>query len=173
MNLIKVIVFSGLCWCSLGLNAQLLPNNTQLSTQSVERWMQSSRAMAEVIQALDGMTSSAEALAVFDALSASEQDAKISVYLQQRNLLETAQAVTQQYGWKSVGEYMRLGSKLGNAIAAYFLLDDLDNLTEDQAKALREKADPAVLAVSKADVAFVKANEKPLQQYIKAYAAGR
>ena len=68
---------------------------------------------------------------------------------------------------------MRLSSKLGNAIAAYFLFGDLDKLTEEQAKQLKEKADPAILAVPRSDIEFIKRNEKSLQQYIKAYGAGR
>jgi hypothetical protein len=72
-----------------------------------------------------------------------------------------------------VGEYMRLSTKLGNAIAAYFLAGDLAQMPEEHAKALREKTDPAVMAVPEKDIAFIKANEKPLRQYIQAYAAGR
>ena len=84
-----------------------------------------------------------------------------------------ANHIIQKHGWKSVGEYMRLSTRLGNAIAAYFLLGDLGEVTEEQARQLKEKADPAVLAVPRSDIEFIKRNEKTLQQYIQAYGAGR
>lgn len=158
---------------AVAANAQLLPNNNSLNAQSVERWMQSNRAMAPVMQLLDEMNTTAEALAAFDALTPLEQDQKINTFLTQKNTLDIANKLANSYGWKSVGEYMRLSTRLGNAIAAYFLASDLAKLPEDQAKILREKSDPAILAVSEKDIAFIRANEQPLQQYIQAYAAGR
>lgn len=159
--------------CTAVANAQLLPNNNSLNAQSVERWMQSNRAMAPVMQLLDGMSTTAADMAAFDALAPLEQDQKINAFLTQKNTLDTANKLANSYGWKSVGEYMRLSTRLGNAIAAYFLAGDLAKLPEEQAKMLREKTDPAILAVPQQDIAFIRANEKPLQQYIKAYAAGR
>jgi hypothetical protein len=154
-------------------NAQLLPDNKTLNAQSVERWMQSNRAMAPIMQLLDEMNATAEALQAFDALSPVEQDQQISHFLTEKNTLAAANRIATSYGWKSVGDYMRLSTKLGNAIAAYFLTSDLAQLPEEHANALREKTDPTILAVPEKDIAFVKANEKPLQQYIQAYAAGR
>ena len=153
--------------------AQLLPNNTTLNTQSVERWMQSNRAMAPIMQIVDEMNLTAEALREFDALTPTEQDKKIDAFLAGKKMLDAANRIAVGQGWKSVGEYMRLSTKLGNAIAAYFLVQDLQQLPAEHARALREKADPAILAVPETDIAFIKANEKTLQQYIQAYAAGR
>jgi len=162
-----VITLSGL------VQAQLLPNNKTLNAQSVQRWMQTNRDIAPIVQATDEMTPTNEAIKAFDALPPAEQDAKINAFLQEKNLLESANAIAARHGWKSVGEYMRLSTTLGNAIAAYFLLGDLGRVSDEQKKALREKADPAVLAVPEIDIAFIKSNEKTLQQYIQAYAAGR
>lgn len=135
--------------------------------------MQSNRAMAPIMQLLDGMNTTAEALKAFDELSPAQQDQRVNDYLMKKEMLEAANGIAVAHGWKSVGEYMRLSTKLGNAIAAYFLMSDLAQLPAEAATALREKADPAILAVPKTDIAFIKANEKPLQQYIQAYAAGR
>ena len=154
-------------------NAQLLPNNNSLNAQSVERWMQSNRAMAPVMQLLDGLNPTAEALATFDQLPVAEQDQQINNFLSQKHMLDAANRIANSYGWKSVGEYMRLSTRLGNAIAAYFLTSDLAKLPEDQAQRLRETSDPAILAVPDTDIAFIRVNEQPLQQYIQAYAAGR
>lgn len=158
---------------SVSAHAQLLPDNKNLNAQSVQRWMQTNRDIEPFVQVVDSMNASEADLKAFDALSPAEQDKKIDALLKSKNLFETAHQVTQQHGWKSVGEYMRLSSKLGNAIAAYFLFGDLGKVTEEQAQQLKEKADPAVLAVPRSDIDFVKRNEKVLQKYIQAYGAGR
>lgn len=158
---------------SASVQAQLLPNNKTLNAQSVQRWMQTNRDIAPIVQVVDEMNPTDDAIKAFEALPALEQDEKINAFLKEKNLADTANVIIARHGWKSVGEYMRLSTKLGNAIAAYFLLGDLGRVNEEQKKALREKADPAVLAVPESDIAFVKSNEKTLQQYIQAYAAGR
>lgn len=155
------------------VNAQLLPDNKNLNAQSVQRWMQTNRDIEAFVQAVDSMNATDADLKAFEALSPVEQDNKINSLLESKKLLDNANLVTQQHGWKSVGEYMRLSTKLGNAIAAYFLFGDLGKVTEEQAQQLKEKADPAVLAVPRSDIDFIKRNEKVLQKYIQAYGAGR
>lgn len=162
-----------LCIYCVSANAQLLPDNKNLNAQSVSRWMQTNRDIAPIVQVVDSMNATDAALKAFEALPPAEQDQKINILLKASNLLESANQITQKYGWKSVGEYMRLSTKLGNAIAAYFLFGDLGKVTEEQAQQLKEKADPAVLAVPKSDIEFIKKNEKALQKYIQAYGAGR
>lgn len=172
LNVVVRVALVMLC-CISGAQAQFLANNTTLNSQSLQRWMESSRDMTAIIEAVDNMHPSAESLAVFDALSSSEQDQQINAYLEQNNLLERATLISNQHGWKSVGEYRRLGTRLGNAIAAYFFAKNIEGFSAEQVKALRDEADPVLLAVPPADVAFVKANEKILQHYIQAYSAGR
>jgi hypothetical protein len=162
-----------LCIYSTSASAQLLPDNKNLNTQSVTRWMQTNRDIAPIVQLVDSMNTSDAALKSFESLPPAEQDQKINSLLKSNNLLDSANQITQKHGWKSVGEYMRLSTKLGNAIAAYFLFGDLGRVTEEQEKQLKEKADPAVLAVPKSDIDFIKKNEKTLQKYIQAYGAGR
>jgi len=159
--------------CCASVSAQLLPDNKNLNAQSVARWMQTNRDIAPIVQVVSSMNTSDAELKAFEALPAAEQDQRIDALLKTNNLLESANQVVQKHGWKSVGEYMRLSTKLGNAIAAYFLFADLGKVTQEQEQQLKEKADPAVLAVSKSDIEFIKKNEKALQQYIQAYGAGR
>src|SRR5690606_6178354 len=140
--------------------------------QSVQRWMQTNRDIAPIMQVVDSLNTTEVELKAFEALSPQEQDQKITALLKANNLQEAADQILSKHGWKSVGEYMRLSSKLGNAIAAYFLLGDLGKLNEEQAQQLKEKADPAILAVPQSDIDFIKRNEKPLQQYIQAYGGG-
>jgi len=153
--------------------AQLLPDNTTLNVQSVQRWMDSNRDFAGVVQALDAMHKSDEELKKFDAMPASEQDQKITDFLQKNNLLQSANSISVRHGWKSAGEYMRLSTKLGNAIAAYFFTQEIANLNEVQKKSLRAKTDAAVLNAPQEDIAFVKSHETLLKTYIQAYSKGR
>jgi len=162
-----------LCFFCVSANAQLLPDNKNLNAQSVARWMETNRDIAPIVQVVDAMHATDAALKTFEALPPAEQDQRINTLLKANNLLEAANQVTQKHGWKSVGEYMRLSTKLGNAIAAYFLFGDLGKVTAEQEQQLKEKADPAVLSVPKSDIDFIKKNEKALQKYIQAYGAGR
>jgi len=159
--------------CCAFAQAQFLPDNKTLNVQAVQRWMDSNRDLSPIVQLVDEMYPSDAEVKIFDSLPLAEQDQKINHFLQQKNMFEKAEAIRARHGWQSVGEYMRLSTRLGNAIAAYFLLGSMENVTPEQKKALRGKADPAVLAVSSRDIAFVKANEKLLQEYIKAYSQGR
>lgn len=168
-----VVLLFSLLGFSLAAQAQLLPSNSQLNAQSVQRWMETNRDIAPIMQALDAMNSTESDIKAFEALPAPEQDKKINAFLAAKNLQTTADQVVQKHGWKSVGEYMRLSTRLGNAIAAYFLFGDMGKLTDEQAQQLKQKADPAVLAVPRSDIEFIKRNEKALQQYIQAYGAGR
>lgn len=158
---------------SSGVQAQLLPDNTQLNVQSVNRWMQSNRDLSPFVAAIDARFLTPAAFTDFDAMTSVEQDAYIEQVLQEDGLIGAAQTAVKRHGWKSLGEYMRLSSRLGNAIAAYFLWGDLDKVSEAQREQLKEKADPAVLAVPQADIEFIRRNEKALQTYIQAYSAGK
>jgi hypothetical protein len=173
MSLFKKILILPLVLLSSLSFAQLLPNNSNLSVQSVQRWMDSNRAFTSVIQALDEMHKTEDDLKRFDALPAAEQDQKITAFLLQKQLLEPSKAIATRHGWKSVGEYMRFSTKLGNAIAAYFFTEETARLSAEYKQALRAKTDPAVLAAPQEDIAFVKNNEKLLKEYMQAYAKGR
>lgn len=172
MKLLKIVFLLVVFFCGTA-HAQLLLNNTTLNVQSVQRWMESNRDLSTVVQSLDGMYASDEDIKAFDRLPVAEQDKQISDFLQQKNMLDAANGIAARHGWKSVGEYMRLSTKLGNAIAAYFLVDSMKNLNTEQKKAMREKADPAVLDVPASDINFVKANENLLKQYMLAYSQGK
>jgi len=154
-------------------HAQFLPDNSSLNLQSVQRWMNSNRDLAGVVQALDAMHKTDDDVKKFDALPAVEQDQKIAVFLQENTLQESATAVAARHGWKSVGEYMRFSTRLGNAIAAYFFEQETMNLSDAQRQSIRAKTDPTVLQTPAADIAFVKNHEALLKNYIQAYAAGR
>lgn len=164
-----ICVFFILCALNFPVQAQFLPDNKNLNTQSIERWMKSAEAMAPAIEVIDSMFTTDETLRQFDELSAVEQDKKIHDFLLKQNQWDQAMEIARQYGWKSPGEFRRLGTRLGNAIAAYFVKKDQQGLNPEQLKQLRDKTDPVVLAVPESDIEFVQRNEKQLQQFIQAY----
>lgn len=155
---------------SVSVNAQFLPDNKSLNVQSVERWMKSAQALSPVVESIDSMFTTDEALKAFDDLPALEQDQKIQQFLAGRQEWDQALALARQYGWQSPGEFRRLGTRLGNAIAAYFVKKDKQGLNQEQIKQLDEKTDPVILAVPASDIEFVERNEKQLQRYIQGYA---
>ena len=173
MNLMKLAQILFMLFLVCDAKAQFLPDNINLNEQSVKRWMTSNRDFANVVQVLEPMYKSEDDLKRFEGLPAVEQDAKIASFLQKNNLNGVVQPIVLKHGWKSVGEYLRLSTKLGNAIAAYFFSQQVERLTPDQQKALRAKTDAAVLNAPKADVDFVKSHENLLKAYIQAYAQGR
>ena len=164
-----IYVFLFLCAISFSTQAQFLPDNKNLNTQSVERWMKSAEAMGPVVESIDSMFTTDEAFKQFDELSIVEQDKQIQEFLTKQNQWDQAMQLANQYGWKSPGEFRRLGSRLGNAIAAYFVRKNQQGLNPEQIKQLHEKTDPTVLAVPEGDIQFVQRNEKQLQQFIQAY----
>lgn len=168
-----LLLFLSVFFSSANSFAQFLPDNTSLNVQSVQRWMDSNRDFVNIVKVLEPMHKTEDDLKKFDALSADEQDHRISAFLQKNNLLNITTEVVKRRGWKSVGEYMRLSTKLGNAIAAYFFTIELEKLTEDQKKSLRAKTDSAVLNAPKEDIAFVRSHETLLKAYIQAYSKGR
>jgi len=154
---------------SFGVQAQFLPDNKTLNAQSLDRWMKSAAEMALVIELIDSMHVTDEALQQFDELTAEEQDQKIQQFLLQKQQLDLANNTAKKYGWKSPGEFRRFSTKLGNAIAAFFSKKDQEGLTADQIKQLQEKMDPVILAVPESDIQFVQQHEKQLQKYIQGY----
>lgn len=154
---------------SVSANAQFLPDNKTLNSQSLGRWMQSAAAMSPVVDLIDSMHTTDEQIKQFDALPAEEQDQKIQQFLSQKQQADIANKMAKKYGWKSPGEFRRWSTKLGNAIAAYFSMKDMQGLTADQIKQLQAKMDAAILAVPETDIRFVQQHEKQLQSYIQSY----
>ncbi len=152
------IIFLFLICFSINTQAQFLPDNKTLNTQSLERWMKSDREMAAIVELIDSMHTSDEDLKQFDELTVVEQDQKIQIFLTQKKQWTTAEQIAKKHGWKSPGEFRRFSTKLGNAIAAYFSKKDQEGLTPDQIKQIQGKMDPVILAVPDADIEFVQKN---------------
>lgn len=143
---------------------------TPLTPAVLERWMITTTDMKPYAELLEAMhTTEAEAKA-FEALSAVEQDQQVKDFLTAHKVYDKATAVVKAQDW-SVGDYMRISTQIGNAIAAYLHEDIVASLPADQAQAMRENADPAIAAVSKADLAFIRRNIASIQQFFQIYSA--
>lgn len=151
--------------------AQFLPNNHDLSEESLSRWMSSNHSMGLLMEAIDATLPTDDLYLAFESLPAQEQDFLINEILNDRELSEQAARVTRQHGWKSIGEFRRYGNRLGNAIAAYFVWQDMQELNDAQVELLKQTIDPVVLAVSQEDINFVAQHEKILSRYIQSYAS--
>lgn len=156
----------------LAASAQAQPLRvTPLTPAVLERWMVTTTDMKPYAELLEAMhTTEAEAKA-FEALSAVEQDQQVKDFLTAHKVYDKATAVVKAQGWQSVGDYMRISTQIGNAIAAYLHEDIVASLPADQAQAMRENADPAIAAVSKADLAFIRRNIASIQQFFQIYSA--
>lgn len=158
----------------LAASAQAQPLRvTPLTPAVLERWMVTTTDMKPYAELLEAMhTTEAEAKAkAFEALSAFEQDQQVKDFLTAHKVYDKATAVVKAQGWQSVGDYMRISTQIGNAIAAYLHEDIVASLPADQAQAMRENADPAIAAVSKADLAFIRRNIASIQQFFQIYSA--
>ncbi len=165
----RYLIFLYLFCFSGATEAQFLPDNKTLNSQSLERWMKSNVEMAPIIELIDSVHVTDQDLKQFDELSAEDQDKKIQQFLMKKQQWDLADQTARRYGWKSPGEFRRWSTKLGNAIAAYFSKKDQQGLTADQIKQLQEKMDPVILAVPETDIQFVQQHEKQLQRYIQGY----
>lgn len=152
-------------------SAQFLPNNRDLSEESLGRWMNSNHAMSLLMDAIDTSLSTDELYMAFEALPDAEQDRVIADILEEHELTEQALRVMRHYGWKSIGEFRRYGTRLGNAIAAYFVWQDMQGLNDEQIALMQQTVDPVILAVTKEDIEFVAQHEKMLSRYIQSYAS--
>lgn len=142
-----------------------------LNDDLLTRWMQTTLAIKPHSELLDSMQQTeAEALA-FEALPAHEQDKQVEKFLIQHNVDDQLNRLVKSQGWRSVGDYMRASAQVGNAMAAYFQEDILAKLPAQEAKAMRERVDPAIAKVSDADLAFVRKNISVIQKFMQDYSA--
>lgn len=140
-----------------------------LTTDTLNRWMITTKAIKPFSELLDSMhKTQVEALA-FEALSTYEQDKRVREYLTQHQHGDKLTVIIKAQGWKSVGDYMRTSTQIGNTIAAYFQEDIIANLPPEQAQAMREKADPAIAAIAKKDLEFIRNNIVTIQKFMQDY----
>lgn len=166
--MLRVFLLCSLFVFSVGVSAQSLLIKP-LDSDTLNRWMQTTQSIKPYATLLDAMhATEAEALA-FEALSAPQQDKQVNAFLKQKQLDITLNALVTAQGWKSVGDYMRISSKIGNAIAAYFQEGMLARLPPEQAIILRENTDPAIKAVPDADLAFVRDNIASIETFMRSY----
>lgn len=158
-------------------HAQFLPANKTKPlplTQSVlARWFETNTTIRDYQHAIDEMLPTDAEATAFDKLSIVEQDNIVNNYLQRKGLFEPLNTNIKKLGWTGVADYMRVSSQIGNAIAADLQATRIAQLTPEQARAVLDKTDPAVKAVSNEDLAFVRANMAAIRQHIQGYSASK
>lgn len=159
---------------SVYAQAQFLPANTvaakPLTKEVLMRWINTNKAIHEYQTLIDEMLPTDAEAAAFDKLSSIEQDRIVNNYLQRKGMFEPLNGNMVKMGWTGVADYMRFSTQIGNAIAADLQAERIAAMTPEQAKAIMDKTDPAVKAVPKADLEFIRANKKLISQHIQSYA---
>lgn len=141
-----------------------------LNDEILNRWMITTNEIKPFSELLDSMHKTETEALAFEALTTLEQDKKVQEFLVQHQVEKKMTALVKSRGWKSVGDYMRTSAQIGNAIAAHFQEDIIANLPPEQAQALREKMDPAIVGVSSQDLQFVQKNIVTIQKFMQDYA---
>lgn len=140
-----------------------------LSVTLLDRWINTNIQIKSYANVISDMLPTANEAKAFEQLTAPEQDRLVNQYLQKKGLFEPLNTNIKKLGWTGVADYMRTSTQIGNAIAAYFFFSKIKNLTPDQQKALKDREDPVVLAVSSADIEFIRQNEARIQAHIQQY----
>lgn len=153
--------------------AQFLPvNKTQakpLTQEVLSRWIETNQQIRNYQGLIEQMLPTDAEAQAFEKLSYPEQDQIVNQYLQRKGMFEPLNSNVKKLGWTGVADYMRASTQIGNAIAADLQSEMVAKLTPEQAKAVMEKADPAVKNVPKTDLDFVRANKNRLQKHIQGY----
>jgi hypothetical protein len=166
------------CLCVFSLlsamaQAQFLAaNKTQskpLTQEILSRWIETNQQIRNYQTLIEQMLPTDAEAKAFEQLSYPEQDAIVNKYLQRKGMFEPLNSNMKKLGWTGVADYMRTSTQIGNAIAADLQSEMVARLTPEQAKAVMDQVDPAVKAVSKADLDFIRANKSRLQKHIQGY----
>lgn len=140
-----------------------------LTDAVLERWMITTTDMKPYAQLLEAMHPGEAEAKAFEALTAAEQDQQVKAFLAANKVYDKTTLLVKAQGWQSVGDYMRTSAQIGNAIAAYLHEDIVASLPAEQATAMRDNTDPAITAVPKADLEFIRRNIASIQQFFQTY----
>lgn len=162
---IALLVMCLICVCATAqpLRVRMLDNDT------LNRWMITTTELKPYSELLESINATEEEAIAFEAMSPAKQDQKITDYLKSKDAYDVMTQLVKKHGWYNIGEYVRKSTQIGNAIARYLQEDIMAGLPPEEAQAMREKSDPAVAAVTDADLEFVRKNISTLQTFMKLY----
>ena len=159
----------------VAVQAQFLPANkvaTRVLTRDIlQRWIDTNKAIQKEQSLIEDMLPTEAEAKAFEFLSIVEQDRLVNNYLQRKGKFEPLNGQMLKLGWTGVADYMRTSTQIGNAIAADLQAEMVAKMTPDQARAVMEKADPAIKLVPTADLQFVRANKAIISQHIQSFSA--
>ena len=175
INVIKTFhIVAALLLISGFSHAQFLPNNkaqaAPLTKELLNRWIETNKTIRDYQKTIDEMLPTDAEAKAFEQLTSVEQDRIVNKYLQQKGMFEPFNSNMIKLGWTGVADYMRVSTQLGNAIAAHLQVEKVSKLPPEQAKAIIDRTDPAVKAVTKADLDFVRVNIATIRKHIMGYA---
>jgi hypothetical protein len=154
-----------------GMSAQPLLAKP-LNEDILNRWTVTTTELKPFAELLGAVNASEEEAIAFEAMSDKQQDKKVKAFLIKNKVYDQTTRIVKQHGWKSVGDYMRSSTQLGNAIAAYLQEGIIAGHPEDEAKAMREHVDPALAAVPKEDLEFIRRNAVTIKTFMQEYSQG-
>lgn len=103
----------------------------------------------------------------FKALDQATQDEVMDDMLKEQGAYDDIYGVLNQYDWSSAGEYMRVSSRLGMAIAAHMREEMMKSLPAEQRQMMAEMAGP--VDANPEDVALVAKNWDKLSTFMGQY----
>ncbi|MDO3385755.1 hypothetical protein QWI17_07895 [Gilvimarinus sp. SDUM040013] len=103
----------------------------------------------------------------FKALSIEKQDEVMDDMLKEQGAYDQIYAVLNEYEWPSAGEYMRVSSRIGMAIAARMRDQMMKSLPAEQRQMMEEMSGP--VNANPADVALVESNWDKVSQFMGKY----
>lgn len=144
----------------------------ELTSADVQAWLDTTEQLMPMQEAFAKMGES-KTIAdkyteeEFRALAPEKQDEVMDEMLRQEGIYDQIYPVLNQFKWKSAGEYMRVSSRLGLAIAAHMRAQLLASVPEDQRQQMESIAKP--VNANPADVKVIDQNWAEVSQFMSKY----
>lgn len=155
------------------LLAANLASAQTLTTDLLDKWLTTTEdfmPMQEVLDSLgeDSEVSKQYTSEEFAALDFAKQDAIMDDILKEQGVYDEVYDVLKNNNWDSAGEYMRIGERLGKAIALKVQNQMLASLPPEQAEMMKEMSGGDIEAAPE-DVAFVSDNWEKIEKFMGQY----
>lgn len=143
-----------------------------LNEDILKRWMVTTNELKPYAELLGAVNANEQEAVAFETMPDKQQDKKVKAFLIKNRVYDQTTKIVKKNNWKNVGDYMRSSTQLGNAIAAYMQESIIASRPDDEAQAIREHTDPALIAVAKEDLEFIRSNAPAIKTFMQAYSQG-
>lgn len=142
-----------------------------LSSKDVDSWLATTEKLMPMQSVFEKMgensTFAGYTEEQFKALPESKQDDVMDDLLKEHGAYDDVYAVLNQYDWSSAGDYMRVSSRIGQAIAAHMRAQMMQSLPAEQRKMMEEMTGP--VTANPDDVALVSKNWDKVSSFMGQY----